>query len=57
MNLMLVLKLQQGFDENFITKIIMKLFFNWIILFGIVVAFYVMNIFYYPKIIDMHVWF
>jgi hypothetical protein len=54
---MLFLKLQQGFDEDLITKIIMKLIFNWLNFFGIVVAFYVIKFYYCPKIVDMQIWF
>jgi hypothetical protein len=50
---MLFKKLQQGFNN----KNIMKLISNWLIFFGIVVAFYVIKIYYCPKIVDMHVWF
>jgi len=32
-NLMLFLKLQQGFDEDLVIKIIMKLIFTWFIFF------------------------
>jgi len=52
---MLFLNLQYNFDEGLITKIMMKLLFNWF--FCIIVALYVIKIYYYRKIIDMHVWF
>jgi hypothetical protein len=53
---MLFKKLQQGFDEDLITKIIMKLISNWLICLYCF-AFYVRFFFYCPKIIDMHVYF
>jgi hypothetical protein len=55
-NLILFKNFNKAFDEDLITEIIMKLIFNWLIL-CIVVTFYVIKIYYYPKIIDMHVWF
>jgi len=55
---MLFLKLQLGFDEDLITKIIMKVFFNWLLfLFYFGFFFNVIKIYCCPKIEDMHVWF
>jgi hypothetical protein len=48
--------MQWGFDEDWITKIILKFIFNWLIV-SIIVALYVIKIYYLSKIVDKHVWF